>query len=274
MLTLGAMSDSRESDEARPDEAVIDGHASDDAETEFHPFDEIHDDFKPSPAVRVMAADGLPVTIDSTEKSDIPPLSPSSLVCMADTRAFVVRNNWGEVVFHFPPELVERAPDGRWRIPGARLVDGFRAAITELRSRMQWGETEPDAEDVWAVINDRGLFDRRHQEFLLVEPIRPACKHYVRQKLAFELNAQHNQFARLCSARRTTEGTFMTVKDTGVWACDMRSPYDAESSKELDDFDALKVSQGKSREHLPMFGWRPETRGERSGVGGIFSKGS
>jgi hypothetical protein len=274
------MSDSRESDEARPDEAVIDGHEpSEDAETEFHPFDEIHEDFKPSPAVRVIGSDGLPVTIDSTEKSDIPPLSPASLVCMADTRAFVVRDRWGAVGFEFSPELVERAPDGRWRIPVSRLIDGFRGAIAELRQRMHWDEKESDAEDVWSVLYDRCGYDRcftecRIGDFLLVEPIRPACRHYVRQKLAFELNAQHNQFARLCSARRTTEGTFMTVKDTGVWACDMRDPYDAESSKELDDFDALKVAQGKNREHLPMFGWRADTRGESTEVGGIFSKGS
>ncbi len=268
------MSDSRESDEARPDEAVIDGHeASDDAETEFHPFDEIHDDFKPSPAVRVIGSDGLPVTIDSTEKSDIPPLSPSSLVCMADTSAFVVRDRWGFVKMMVEPERVSRLPNGLWVTSRAALREKFARELEAYRESLAVKIEDDDVAldhflsfvyGVWGFEND----------WLPLEPLRPACKHYVRQKLAFELNAQHQQFARLCSARRTTEGTFMTVKDTGVWACDMRDPYDAESSKQLDDFDALKVSQGKSREHLPMFGWRPKGDGESSDNLGIFSKGS
>jgi hypothetical protein len=70
----------------------------------------------------------------------------------------------------------------------------------------------------------------------------------------FHLNAEHRMFPRLCSARRTTEGTFMTVRDSGMWACTMREPRDIASEKTLADFDVFKVEQGKNRQYLPMFG--------------------
>lgn len=258
------MSDSeRTSDEASPAAAEVAVEPSEEAETEFHPFDEIAEDFKPSPTVRVLDGEGLPVTVDSGQRSDIPPLSPSTLVCMADTSAFVVRNNWGEEILRFNPGVIERAADGRWRI---RRHAAQALCLAEIQAwRLARQESSPltalekiDAH-VFALL--LGLTSVSSlPDYILVEPIRPACKHYVRQKLAFDLNAQHVQFARLCSARRTTEGTFMTVRDTGVWACDMRDPFDAETAKALDRFDAEKVEQGKKREHLPIFG----------GPGGIF----
>lgn len=221
------MSDESESrDAAEPKETVIDGQeASEDAETEFNPFSEIGDEYQPGPAMRVMGPDGLPQTVDTTTTSDIPALSLETLVCMGDFSTFAVRDRWGRLTAEFLPSEVMRMPNGQWVVPMSLFVE---------RTKVPAG----------------GLYDR---EFYEVFPIRPPCGHYVRQLGSFEHNAQNQATYRLCAARRTTEGTFMSLRDSGLWACDMREPHDARSVKVLDDFDKRKISEGATRQHLPMF---------------------
>jgi len=234
-------------DSADLDETVLDHEGSSaDAETEFHPFDEVADAYEPAIAERVIGPDGLPVTMDQTTESDIPALSTESLVCMGDYSAFVIRNSWAEVLVRFTPAQVTRAPNGRWRTRREVFEEICRAQNPEKSRELQqfalsmsWSDTD----------------------WVEVEPIRPPCRHYVRQKGSFHLNASRTKYYRLCSARRSTEGTFMTVSDTGMWACDMRDPYDATTSQQLEDFDKLKVEQGKTREHLPIFGGIFDTKG-------------
>lgn len=218
------MSDEETRDEAPGDDTVIESiEPSPEAESEFHPFDEIDEDFKPAPAVFVNGPDGLPLRVDQTSESDIPALSKNSLVCMGDFSKFVVRNEWGDITATFAPTDVSRAPNGTYRVKN------------EL-ARLQGATTIRD---------DEGWFE--------VFPVRPPCKHYVRQQGSFNLNAAKKAHYRLCSARRTTEGTFMTVRDTGMWACDMREPYDAETIKVLDDFDNKKIAEGANREFFSIF---------------------
>ena len=45
----------------------------------------------------------------------------------------------------------------------------------------------------------------------------------------------------------------MTVRDQGVWACDMREPRDTTSELQLDEFDAKKIQEGAHRTHLNVF---------------------
>lgn len=216
------MSDDDVRDDAQEGETVIEAaEGSPDAETDFHPFDEVDEDFQPAPAVFVKGADGLPLRLDQTTESDIPALSLKTLICMGDFSKFVTRDEWGDVIAEFLPAQVQRAPDGRFRVTTEIARE---CGATNLRNG--WIE---------------------------VEPIRPQCQHYVRQQGSFHLNAANRKHYRLCSARRTTEGTFMTVSDLGMWACDMRSPYDVESVKVLDDFDKLKIEQGSKREYLSIF---------------------
>ncbi len=224
------MSDDSESrDAAEPKETVIDGQeASEEAETEFNPFSEVADEYQPGPAVYVKGADGLPQTVDQTAPSDIPALSPTTLVCMGDFSTFAVRDRWGTLIGEFLPSEVTRAPNGEWIVPMRLFVERIKMSVDD-----KFWETA--------------------SEYHAVLPIRPPCKHYVRQLGSFEYNAQHQVPYRLCAARRTTEGTFMSVRDTGIWACDMREPYDVASVKLLDDFDTKKISEGAKRQHLPMF---------------------
>jgi hypothetical protein len=224
------MSDDSESrDAAEPKDAVIEGpEASEDAETEFNPFSEVADEFQPGPAVRVMGPDGLPQTVDTTTPSDIPALSKETLVCMGDFSKFVCRDKWGCTTAEFEPSEVTRMPNGEWVAP-------MRLVVERLKPRPHWS------------------FLDQTSDYHPVSPIRPPCRHYVRQLGSFEHNAQNKATYRLCAARRTTEGTFMSLRDTGLWGCDMREPYDAASVKAIDDFDAQKIAEGARRQHLPMF---------------------
>jgi len=211
------------SDTATPEECEIASpEASAEAEDEFHPFDEVYDAYQPGPAKRTIGADGLAETLDTTSESDIPALSTESLVCMGDYSKFVVRDSWGRILAEFEPSEVQRMPNGRWTVDGALLKERSQGKMSVL-----------------------GLQS--------VVPIRPQCRHYVRQKGTFHLNAAHKKYYRLCAARRTTEGTFMTLSDSGMYACDMREPYDVTSAQLIEDFDQLKIAQGAKREHLPIF---------------------
>jgi len=214
-------------DVAQPDETVLESQEpSEDAETEFSPFDEVLDLFKPGPAMRVMGADGLPTTVDTTTESDIPVLSKETLVCMEDASKFVLRDQWGRITKEYEPSQVTRQPNGKWTVEAPPQSDALRDAV--------------------AIMTGQNLME--------VEPIRPQCRHYVRQKGSYHLNQKHFKVYRLCSARRTTEGTFMTVSDTGVWACDMRDPYDVVTGAHLEGFDRMKIEQGAQRVHLPLIG--------------------
>jgi len=215
------------SDTATPEECEIASpEGSPDAGDEFHPFDEVYDAYQPGPAKRTIGADGLAETLDTTSESDIPALSTESLVCMGDYSRFVSRDSWGRILAEFEPSEVRRMPNGRWSVA---------AALLKERSQGELGGYA------------------RESELMSVEPVRPQCRHYVRQKGTFHLNAAHKKYYRLCAARRTTEGTFMTVSDSGMYACDMREPYDVASAALIDDFDQLKIAQGAKREHLPIF---------------------
>lgn len=97
------------------------------------------------------------------------------------------------------------------------------------------------------------LKDERERE--CVEPIRPRCRHYVQQTGQLSNNPKHRAHFRLCAARRTTEGTFMSVANQGFWACTMREPRDISSEeKHIESFDTLKIRQGKTRVRHSIFG--------------------
>jgi len=201
-------------DEATEEETEIeDGEEGD---TSFSPFDELAEEYQPSPIKKVMGADGMPQQVaPDAGKSDIPPLSCETLVCMADTSLFVKRNQYGEVHSQYAPDQVVRKPNGKWY----------------YRAQQEEG----------------------YEELQEVEPIRPACRHYVRQLTQFDLNPEQQKISRLCAARRTTEGTFMSVRDRAVWACTMREPQGLSAGKLLDDFDDKKIAEGKQRTYHSMF---------------------
>ena len=185
---------------------------------------------------------------------------------MGDYSKFVCRTHWGEIIATFEPSDVERSPDGRWRVKLEKAVEQSKLAIGAYRKKVDALYRNSSAVNAGQVAqaSDAQVFLQMKLApgdgsvavdpfWLAVEPIRPQCVHYVRQKGTFHLNAAHKKYYRLCAARRTTEGTFMTVSDSGMYACDMREPYDVTSAQLLEDFDQLKIAQGATRQSLPIF---------------------
>lgn len=202
--------------EAQPEETLVPatGGLSQDEEEEFTPFDELNAEFQPSQIKKVLADDGLPTQVaPEAGRSDIPPLSTETLVCMGDFSEFVLRNSDGEITERFKPEEVEQKHDGTW-------------VIKSHHPHSRW----------------------------TVEPIRPPCRHYVRQMTQLPENPERQLILRLCSARRTVEGAFMSVSNLAMWACTMREPRHLESEKQLDDFDTKKVEEGRNRQYDSIFG--------------------
>lgn len=205
------MSDEEVRTEADPEETEL-SESTEGVESDFTPFDEIREDYKPSAIPKITGVDGMPTNhVERSGVSDIPVLSPETLVCMGEFHTFVGRDSSGKITQEYPADKVVRTPNGHY-------------VYTDEKGGTTY-----------------------------VQPIRPPCKHYVRQMGAFELNAQHDVVYRLCAARRTTEGTFMTLRDSKISACSMRDPIHLESEKLLDEFDKKKIEQGKQRENYSIF---------------------
>lgn len=191
-------------EEAGEEDTIIPAAEDSDSYEEFNPFEEMSSEYKPSEIRKVIGEDGLPTQVTSDNKSDIPPLSCETLVCMGDYSKFVSGTD------EFDPADVKMMPDGSYR---AKHLHG----------------TIP------------------------VYPIRRPCDHYVRQIVQLEHNPEHRLHLRLCSARRTTEGAFMSIRDTAVWACSMRRPRDIKTEQMMDDFDKKKAEEGERRVSRSIF---------------------
>jgi len=185
------------------------------------PDHEIYDAFPLEPSVfGTDPIDGLPKPAVSSALEDafVPPFELETFVCMADKSAFVIRDSHRRIVARFTPDQVEQLPDGSYIVKynTARAVMGWTAA--PMRSEIE------------------------------VEPIRPACAHYKRQMVDFEMDATHRIIRRVCTAQRGENGEFFSVRDNRVHACDMRSPRDpATEERDLDTFDEKKLAEGKAR---------------------------
>ncbi len=219
-------------DEVEHEACVVEHEDPEGTDETWSPFDAEYEDVQLPVCQKVMGTDGLPhVHAPVQDGSDIPELSETTLVCMGIYTSFVIRDEWRDVVVTFTPEQVDRAPNGKWR-----------TRVSTVR---------------WAVPHDHpllhGIWGLPDQAWVEVEPIRPPCVHYIRQKSHFEHNPAYKDQYRLCALRRTTEGAMMSVKDRGMWACDGRTPRDPVSEETLDAFDRMKAEQGKKRVFLNIF---------------------
>ena len=247
--------DEVERDSAPVGDVVVEADGEGEGEEDWSPFDEVQEDFKPRPVMKIMAADGLPTNSHPYTGSDIPPLSPETLTCMGDFSKFVLRGIFGDVVAEFEPADVERSPSGRWRASKQEVVEKMRMEIQRVR---QYGAAHdlpvhPDDEQVLSQLL-AGIAPgmAMNNAWIEVFPVRPPCRHYARQLTQFELNAQAKVMLRVCAARRTTEGAFMSLRDRAMWACELREPP-AASSTLLEEFDAAKMQEGARRECVPIF---------------------
>lgn len=177
----------------------------------LHPADEIMESFPNKPPMfGVSPEDGLPrqVVPTSVKLAQAPPLTLDNLICQADRTKFVTRDEHGEIDREFTPEQVKRWPSGAYYV----TVEG------EITLRVA------------------------------VEPVRPACKYYARQHVDFPDDPDFRANLRLCTARRSDAGEFLSLRDMSVFACSLRDPRDPVSEALLDARDDELLTLAKKRE--------------------------
>jgi hypothetical protein len=169
------------------------------------PAQEVYEAFPEAPAAYgINPDDGLPQprVPASIKLARAAPLLRETFVCMEDVRRFVIRDDWGRVKFSFAPEHVRRYEDGKYRVEVTPAVPHGMEALEYVVTR-------------------RGLQRTRHIE---VEPVRPQCSHYARQLVDFPDDPDYRFVVRLCTARRTDSGEFLSLRDMKMYACELRNP--------------------------------------------------
>jgi hypothetical protein len=236
-----------ERDTATPEECVVERDDDPDTETSWSPWEAEIENVDLTPEPKVAAEDGMPTYPNPEPRSDIPALSPESLVCMGVFSEFVICNMWGDPVLRFKPEQVERAPRGLWRV-SMDLARESLIGIGALRltEKTHWSQVVESLGALGVCMSgSHGFWST--ERYVQVQPIRPPCRHYIRQMSHADFNPENQAVYRLCGGRRTTEGAMMSVGNIGMWACTMREPPLAESEERIDKFDRMKVQQGKHR---------------------------
>lgn len=82
---------------------------------------------------------------------------------------------------------------------------------------------------------------------LKVYPIRPKCRHLSRQLMDSDGDPTHMMMERCCTARRDSEGEFLSVANMQIIACELRDPTDIVSEERLRKWDARKLKLGAER---------------------------
>jgi hypothetical protein len=170
--------------------------------------------------------DAMPRPVSETTSDDttVLPLHPDTFVCMADYRKFSLRDDAAKLLVEFAPTEVKRT-GGQFGVP-------YGVAIAKA-----------GAESAHLIALDvrTGL--------VLVEPARRQCKHYVRQLVDFS-GRRRSFVARMCTALRDESGEYQSLRDTGVYACELRDPPEDAGTRELDDFDSKKIAEGALRDEV------------------------
>jgi hypothetical protein len=87
------------------------------------------------------------------------------------------------------------------------------------------------------------------RRWIEVEPLRPQCQHYARQLTDVQDDPDFRFVARLCTLRKTDEGEYLSVRDSQVFACELREPRDYEGSvQQLDVFDAEQIAANRKKQ--------------------------
>lgn len=217
--------------------------------------DEIYQAFKNEPTpVGIDPVDGLPrQTVPHSLKVALAPaLAPETMVCMGDVSSFVLVNNFGDALATFEPHEVECAPNGRYRARTQLAYERCKASVTVRRAlelAKSHGDDVTDEKSPFvflAAILQTVVGTVITIDWVTVEPLRPPCKHYARQLTDFE-DPDAKMIMRLCTVRRTDEGEFVSLRDTVVYACELRSPRDPITEQQLTSFDDNLVRLGRQR---------------------------
>ena len=224
--------------------------------------EELHESFPVEPIPTFMGSDGLPAFKES-DPSDTQaiPFTWETQLCIEDDREYV------EI---FGQELADRGwlvvdddeddpdPDApaEWLTPEGDPVDidVLSKYDPEGIKRVRRTFKPEEVEHRWGVHVVKGS----PGFWLPVRPRRERCKHYCRQVFSNDSQPDptlpgHQIVFRVCKARRSNGGAYMSLGNEGIYACDLRDPIDETSTSLQDKKDRTKLVNRPDLLKLPLF---------------------
>lgn len=237
-------------------------------ESSFGADEELHESFPVEPIPTFMGKDGMPAFRESDPAdTQAIPFTWETQLCIEDDREFV------EI---FGQELSARG----WAPLGDDDEDDEELTDDELDEKLMWlsPDGDPIKIDFLSRYNPDGT-ERVRRTFkpeevehlwgttlvrgapgcwLPVRPRRERCEHYCRQVFSNDSQPDpalegHQIVFRVCKARRSNGGAYMSLGNEGIYACDFRKPHDETSSRLQDKKDRHKLVNRPDLLKLPLF---------------------
>ncbi len=206
--------------------------------------------------------DGLPRPADNWV-APAPKLSLNSFICLEDTSSYaeVFLEDSGSVKSMLA-EAIAKKPEHL-----KKLLDGKRSMYDESGKTRERREFKPEQ-----VVEKYGYFFAEILgKVVPVMPKRQQCIHLVRQIVdAGDVDAQGEEVRPVytyCKAFKSTAGSYLSLMDRAVFACEHRSPRDTVSDRYIRERIKAKIKQGEERTALPAM--RGEVRVENPFEGEI-----
>jgi hypothetical protein len=225
---------------------------------DFEPDEEVFESFPVEEVRAYIAEDGLP-EVDEPDPEDAAavPFTYDTQLCVEDDRIWV--ELWSD---ELGDEVLSRLGSYNADVYAEELERRYCNDGSSHRRRSY------QADQVVVRFGIPFVMDDGKRVF--VRPKRERCRHYRRQVLSFKGTPGKQKVYRLCMARRSNGGAFMTVGDEGIWGCDLRDPRDPETERIQDEKDRAKLINRPDLIRVPILGFggdeiHLEESGEQSG---------
>lgn len=223
-------------------------------ESAFEVADQVHEEFPVEPIpMGTDPTDGMPSPIMGDPQDALAvPFTYDTQLCITDDRAYV--ELWQDEL-KSRGWVKEASTENSWRTPGGYLIPlTMRSCYSKTGEQHTRNKHKPEeVEHLWGV-----YLIKREGAWQPVRPIRELCKHYQRQVFSNDNQPDmtkpgHQLVFRVCAARRSNGGAFMSLRDEGIYQCDFRNPPDERSTRLQDSKDLAKVRQRPDLLLIPMF---------------------
>src|SRR5580692_5602682 len=149
--------------------------------TSPRPNEELHQGSEVPVTFGIDPNDRLPVPVAPDNEDRPPPLAVDTLVCMEDKRSFVIRNSDGSIFASFAVEQVSRSANGEYSVKKELVTDDQYVAIER----------------------SGGVVNGAAGPMIVVEPVRPACLHYLRLMTDISADRSRRFLTRSCMAMKS-----------------------------------------------------------------------
>lgn len=244
-------------------------------DSEWPATEELHESFPIEDIPVIMGPDGLPlvVTLDPEHAESIPFVHETTL-CIEDNREYV--ELWDDEVAERgwqQSDVLSRLRHWYWDksswLPkkadkdfAPTMVRGRFNAYGGERKRLTFKPKEI-SEKFGVCFAQVDWPEKRSIRLVPVRPRRERCKYYARQVFSNDSIPDPTEFGhqlvfRVCTKRRSNGGAFMSLRDEGIYVCDLRNPPDKSSQEYQDAKDNKKLQNRPHELRIPMFGIQGE----------------